>query len=761
MGALAKLPSREFTTRTRYTADGQTEQVLLPAISQQVGGIESKVLGAERVTTYYDSASTPRWMAGGFGWGTYVADSRTSVYGEPLAMDLGNTYGTVASYRYDAVTRRVARISLDREQVDGTDLSLQYAYDDAGNVISAKDRPTASSGQLDRQDNQCFEYDDWQRLIEAWSASSASSCTAPITSESVGGASPYWQEYTYDELGNRTSVVQHDTTSNGRTKIDYEYAGASSHRLTRIESSRNGATSTTGTFSYDDAGNVTQRSVSGTPSKALDWDATGRLSAITKVNRTDALEAGEASFVYDGSGQRLTRTNDEGTTVYLPGGQEFLVKTTGEVQPTRYYSFAGQTVAVRTGRGLEGVTSLVADAHGTVLVAVANTQRAGEVARVYSDPFGAGRQAGTAELVPGDRGFLGKTRDDGSGLTLLGARYYDEVTGRFVSVDPLLDPGVPAQFNAYVYSANNPMTWSDPSGLFWGLGDAWNAVKGVASATVDFVDRYQGEIVGGIAGVVTFSGCMAGSWGVGSVGCAAAAGAVGGAVTNLWKSQVQHTQEFSVASFATDTVMGAASGVLGLGAGTVASEFVAPAVKAAGAAVSSAVRTAAPRAAAAASSAGRAAGKAAAAVRSVPRRVTSGAGQTRDGAGAASRGAAEAEASIVVTERTAAQALKPSEAVPRWDEFLGKGRLLIFTRERGYPTRTGSSPRMVCEAFGSGRMRCGVRRPDSTITRRPGVLTPARTRGSSTTSWCGFPFRRGRGDAAGCCAVSGGQPAFR
>ena len=55
-------------------------------------------------------------------------------------------------------------------------------------------------------------------------------------------------------------------------------------------------------------------------------------------------------------------------------------------------------------------------------------------------------------------------RDDGTGLTLLGARYYDEAVGQFISVDPLLDPGVPAHFNAYVYSYNNPTTFSDPSG---------------------------------------------------------------------------------------------------------------------------------------------------------------------------------------------------------------------------------------------------------------------------------------------------------
>ena len=36
--------------------------------------------------------------------------------------------------------------------------------------------------------------------------------------------------------------------------------------------------------------------------------------------------------------------------MYLPGGQEVHVDPAGVVAATRYYSFAGQTVAVRDGR---------------------------------------------------------------------------------------------------------------------------------------------------------------------------------------------------------------------------------------------------------------------------------------------------------------------------------------------------------------------------------------------------------------------------
>ena len=53
-----------------------------------------------------------------------------------------------------------------------------------------------------------------------------------------------------------------------------------------------------------------------------------------------------------------------------------------------------------------------------------------------------------------------------TGLTDIGARKYDPTTGTFISVDPVLDTGNPQQWNPYAYSNNNPITYSDPSGLY-------------------------------------------------------------------------------------------------------------------------------------------------------------------------------------------------------------------------------------------------------------------------------------------------------
>ncbi len=149
----------------------------------------------------------------------------------------------------------------------------------------------------------------------------------------------------------------------------------------------------------------------------------------------------------------------------------------GVKSATRYYGFDGQTVAVRDKNGLGGVTSLVGDPHGTTLAAIPNTRwAANSVVKQYTDPFGAAR--GTAASIPGDRQFLDKTRDTATGLTMVGARYYDEANGRFISVDPLLDLADPQQWNAYAYANNNPTTLSDPSGLTPRIDDDYDGGRG-------------------------------------------------------------------------------------------------------------------------------------------------------------------------------------------------------------------------------------------------------------------------------------------
>jgi RHS repeat-associated protein len=64
--------------------------------------------------------------------------------------------------------------------------------------------------------------------------------------------------------------------------------------------------------------------------------------------------------------------------------------------------------------------------------------------------------------------FSGKERESKSELDYFGARYYDHLKYRFISVDPVINKeealGNPQLWNLYAYCGNNPITNIDPDG---------------------------------------------------------------------------------------------------------------------------------------------------------------------------------------------------------------------------------------------------------------------------------------------------------
>ncbi|WP_105970915.1 ricin-type beta-trefoil lectin domain protein [Streptomyces geranii] len=189
--------------------------------------------------------------------------------------------------------------------------------------------------------------------------------------------------------------------------------------------------------------------------------------------------AKHTSYVYDVSGQRLIRREYGKSTLYL-GDTELTVDTkntpatTDDVKAAvRYYTFGGATVAIRTSP--TQVHWLGGGYNGTAEISVDATTQA--VTQRRTTPFGQIR--GPAGAIPGQKGFVGSTNDPGSGLVHMGARQYDPATGRFLTVDPVLDLTDPQHLNAYAYGRNNPIAFPDPTGLWWGWSDIGHAALDV------------------------------------------------------------------------------------------------------------------------------------------------------------------------------------------------------------------------------------------------------------------------------------------
>ena len=155
-----------------------------------------------------------------------------------------------------------------------------------------------------------------------------------------------------------------------------------------------------------------------------------------------------------------------GERVLYVGSTELHLTADGTLWAQRYSTAGagGTVVAVCTNAtGTPELFYVAGDAHGTTTLAVKSDAYQTFVKRFLS-PFGEERtQAAVGDWID-DKGFLGKTADSGTGLTHIGAREYDPTTGTFLSVDPVLAANVPQTLNGYTYSANNPVTHSDPTG---------------------------------------------------------------------------------------------------------------------------------------------------------------------------------------------------------------------------------------------------------------------------------------------------------
>ena len=234
----------------------------------------------------------------------------------------------------------------------------------------------------------------------------------------------------------------------------------------------------TKSFVYDDAGRMTERSI-GTVDTDLVWDV---MSNLVSTTATPLATEPDEVYVYDASGQRVAKISllNDTATAYFGATEvtdpDTATTATGDLAATRYYTFAGATVAVQapdaSTTAVGGWSYLFGDFQGSaqlmmevavnaagVVTAAAGTD---VVTRNAYTPYGARR--GVDELSV-ERDWLSQVADNDTGLTYLNARYYDPALGRFLSPDPLGNVFDPRTLDPYRYSENNPVTFSDPSGL--------------------------------------------------------------------------------------------------------------------------------------------------------------------------------------------------------------------------------------------------------------------------------------------------------
>jgi YD repeat-containing protein len=144
-------------------------------------------------------------------------------------------------------------------------------------------------------------------------------------------------------------------------------------------------------------------------SQTLNWDAENRLTAVTGGGSN-------AAFVYDGDGNRIKKTENGETIVYV---NPFFEKNLTTLTTTSSYYLGGKLVAQSENTTLKYIHQ---DSLSSTSL-MTNTSGAQVGTTVKYLPFGETR-SGT---VPTDKLFTGQRLDD-TGLYYYNARHYDADT---------------------------------------------------------------------------------------------------------------------------------------------------------------------------------------------------------------------------------------------------------------------------------------------------------------------------------------------
>ncbi|MBI4446208.1 MAG: hypothetical protein HY645_09905 [Acidobacteria bacterium] len=370
---------------------------------------------------------------------TYTYDARGSI----TRIQGSNIYLSHASYYATAQVRSL---------VFGNGVLQEYAYYGGERVSSIK----TNNGGLQHLS---YSWDPAGNLLSLTDARNGAtqSFRYDLLDRLIVAAGAYGNlQYRYDSIGNLLEKEGVRYTY-GRDRLPHAVMAGS-----------NGSV-----FVYNRRGEMVRRN-----DQTLAYDFEGRL-----------IQCGDLRFVYDGDGGRVKKIAATEATVYVGG----LFEVQNRV-PVKHYFMGSNRIASRFGPELYlyqtdhiGSSNIVTDARGS------------RVQLTEYLPFGTVRRNVGVDAVK--HKFTGKELD-GSGLYFFGARYYDPLTGRFISPDPTIQKVYdPQDLNRYAYARNNPLRYVDPTGLGWKkfwkkvkevVKDVWEEVKNplisaaVAAVTVVF-----------------------------------------------------------------------------------------------------------------------------------------------------------------------------------------------------------------------------------------------------------------------------------
>jgi RHS repeat-associated protein len=355
-------------------------------------------------------------------------------------------------------------------QATGSD---SYLYDDNDN----RTKVSESNGSASSDQRYCLDALNRLQYRQTGSACSSSSKN---------------EEYAYDKAGNRTKTVISGTTTN--------YAYNAKGQLCKVGATSCGTPTCAAPYvTYDSAGRTACFN-----GWAYVYDAEGRLIKACESTTCATSGVDKVEFAYDGEGHRTSIK--EYTAGTLTTTRDFLYQGDAIVQEKTNGTISREYVVDEAGAIIRfcdpsctsvGNTSYLVtwNGHGDALAAWKIDPSTGSLTLANSytySSWGAPTTATHNSIADLGLRFLYVGRFDvqwdnfsGLGLLYMHARHYAPSIGRFLQPDPAA-----AEANHYAYTASNPVTAVDPSGLYYtqfaqGGGTSASSMNGATGGNED------------------------------------------------------------------------------------------------------------------------------------------------------------------------------------------------------------------------------------------------------------------------------------
>lgn len=442
---------------------------------QNVTAITTRVNnnGTLRTDTYaysYDDDHRPTNTTYGSVSESITYDGYSRVTGKTVQNSGNTVLSTSYAYRDIDAEHTTTQVSSLTSSFGGNTISHSYTYDANGNILS--DGTTT------------YAYDSLNQLV--WEHNTA--------------AGKAWN-YAYDLGGNILSKTEYDyadgQTSNPVT-VSYTYGDAAWRDLL---TAYNGEAIT-----YDGVGNPTNYRGWG-----MSWQGGRQLASMQKDGTT-------LSFSYNDAGLRTEKTVNGSTRRYIWNSSQLMADVGASDAFYFHYSSGGELI---------GYTYKTADAE-TECILVKNQQ--GDVERVISadgtilasytyDAWGNVLTSEGSLAASNPIRYRGYYFDTETSLYYLQSRYYNPAVGRFVNGDSLLNGKAGTiGFNLFSYCGNNPLKHVDPSGYFFSdilsfldtvLAEAQNTVSSLTPAYAGCAGVALADGPLPFADILAFAGVMA------------------------------------------------------------------------------------------------------------------------------------------------------------------------------------------------------------------------------------------------------------